>query len=95
MQPPLIRYTSRSANSITFLARPLAASSGGCTAGTICRRCWCNPRNAENLSATALVSARARQRFLTDTRGDDEQVIGRLHPYLEPRLRHPQAFRCR
>ena len=48
-------------------------------------------RNAENLSESAGISARAIQRFLTEARWSDDAVIGRLHEYLAPRLGHPEA----
>ena len=49
-------------------------------------------RNAENLSETVPVSARAMQRFLTESPWDDDTVIGRLQEYLAPRLEHPEAI---
>ena len=48
-------------------------------------------RNAENLSESVGVSARALQRFLTEARWDDGAVIGRLQEYLAPKLAHPEA----
>ena len=48
-------------------------------------------RNAENLSESVGISARAMQRFLTEARWDDDAVIGRLQEYLAPRLGHPEA----
>ena len=48
-------------------------------------------RNAENLSESVGVSARALQRFLTDSSWDDDAVTGRLQEYLAPRLGHPEA----
>ena len=48
-------------------------------------------RNAENLSESVGISARAMQRFLTEARWDDAAVIGRLQEYLAPRLAHPEA----
>ena len=48
-------------------------------------------RNAENLSESVGISARAMQRFLTEARWDDDAVIGRLEEYLAPRLGHPEA----
>ena len=48
-------------------------------------------RNAENLSETVPASARAMQRFLTESPWDDDAVIGRLQEYLAPRLGHPEA----
>ncbi len=48
-------------------------------------------RNAENLSETVPVSARAMQRFLTESPWDDDAVIGRLQEYLAPRLGHPEV----
>ena len=43
-------------------------------------------RNAENLSETVLASARVMQRFLAESPGDDDTVIGLLPEYLGPRL---------
>ena len=48
-------------------------------------------RNAENLSESVGISARAMQRFLTEARWSDDAVMGRLHEYLAPRLGHPEA----
>ena len=48
-------------------------------------------RNAENLSESVGVSARALQRFLNEARWDDDAVMGRLQEYLAPRLAHPEA----
>ena len=48
-------------------------------------------RNAENLSETVPASARAMQRFLTESPWDDDTVIGRLQEYLGSRLEHPEA----
>ena len=48
-------------------------------------------RNAENLSESVGVSARALQRFLTDSSWDDDAVTGRLQECLAPRLGHPEA----
>ena len=48
-------------------------------------------RNAENLSESVGISARAMQRFLTEARWSDDTVIGRLQEYLAPRLGHPDA----
>ena len=48
-------------------------------------------RNAENLSESVGVSARALQRFLTEARWSDDAVMGRLQEYLAPRLAHPEA----
>ena len=48
-------------------------------------------RNAENLSESLGISARAMQRFLTEARWSDDTVIGRLQEYLAPRLGHPEA----
>ena len=48
-------------------------------------------RNAENLSETVPVSAKAMQRFLTESPWDDDTVIGRLQEYLGPRLEDPEA----
>ena len=48
-------------------------------------------RNAENLSESVGVSARALQRFLTEARWDDDAVMVRLQEYLAPRLAHPEA----
>ena len=49
-------------------------------------------RNAENLSETVPVSARAMQRFLAKSPWDDEAVMARLQEYLAPRLEHPEAI---
>ena len=49
-------------------------------------------RNAENLSESVGVSARAMQRFLTEARWSDDTVTGRLQEYLAPRLGHPEAL---
>ena len=73
---------------------PPAANSGGSTAGITSRHCWCRAqerRNAENLSESVGVSARAMQRFLTEARWSDDAVIGRLQEYLGRRLGHPDA----
>ena len=48
-------------------------------------------RNAENLSESVGISARAMQRFLTEARWSDDAVIGRLQEYLAPRLGHAEA----
>ena len=48
-------------------------------------------RNAENLSEMVPASARAVQRFLTESRWNDDAVMGRLQEYLGPRLEHPEA----
>ena len=48
-------------------------------------------RNAENLSESVGISARAMQRFLTEARWSDDTVIGRLQEYLAPRLGHSEA----
>ncbi len=48
-------------------------------------------RNAENLSESVGISARAMQRFLTEARWSDETAIGRLQKYLAPRLGHSEA----
>ena len=48
-------------------------------------------RNAENLSESVGISARAMQRFLTEARWSDDTAIGRLQEYLAPRLGHPEA----
>ena len=48
-------------------------------------------RNAENLSESVGVSARALQRFLTEARWDDDAVMVRLQEYLAPRLAHPEV----
>ena len=48
-------------------------------------------RNAENLSEMVPASARAVQRFLTESPWDDDAVIERLQEYLGPRLEHPEA----
>ena len=51
-------------------------------------------RNAENLSESVGVSARAMQRFLTEARWDDDRVIARLQEYLAPRLGYPLRCGC-
>ena len=48
-------------------------------------------RNAENLSESVGISARAVQRFLTEARWSGDTVIGRLQEYLAPRLGNPDA----
>ena len=48
-------------------------------------------RNAENLSETVPASARAMQRFLTESPWDDDLVTGHLQEYLGPRLEHAEA----
>ena len=48
-------------------------------------------RNAENLSEAVPASARAMQRFLTESPWCDEGVMGRLQEYLGPRLGHPEG----
>ena len=48
-------------------------------------------RNAENLSESVGVPARAMQRFLTAAPWDDDVVMGRLQEYLAPRLGHSEA----
>ena len=48
-------------------------------------------RNAENLSESVGVPARAMQRFLTEAPWDDDAVMARLQEYLAPRLEHPEA----
>ena len=48
-------------------------------------------RNAENLSESVGVSARAMQRFLTEARWDDDRVVENLQEYLGPRLEHQEA----
>ncbi len=48
-------------------------------------------RNAENLSESVGVSARAMQRFLSEAPWDDDLVMGRLQEYLGPRLAHSEA----
>ena len=52
-------------------------------------------RNAENLSESVGVSARAMQRFLTEARWDDDRVVENLQEYLgpklAPRLGHPEG----
>ena len=47
--------------------------------------------NAENLSESVGIPARAMQRFLTGARWSDDAVIGRLQEYLAPRLGHSEA----
>ena len=51
-------------------------------------------RNTENLSGMVPASARAVQRFLTESPWDDDAVMGRLQEYLGPRLEHPEAVWC-
>ncbi len=48
-------------------------------------------RNAENLSESVGVPARAMQRFLTAAPWDDDAVMGRLQECLASRLGHPEA----
>jgi len=48
-------------------------------------------RNAENMAEALPVSARALQRFLSESPWEDDPVIGRLQAYLGPRLSHPLA----
>ena len=48
-------------------------------------------RNAENLSESVGVPARAMQRFLTAAPWDEDAVMGRLQEYLAPRLGHSEA----
>ena len=48
-------------------------------------------RNAENLSESVGIPARAMQRFLTEARWSDDAVIGRLQEYLAPKLGHSEA----
>ena len=70
------------------------AVSRGTTARTISRALLVQSqdrRNAENLSESVGVSARAMQRFLTKAPWDDDAVMGRLQEYLSPRLGHPEA----
>ena len=47
--------------------------------------------NAENLSEVVPASARDLQRFLTESRWSDRQLIGRLQEVMAPRLEHPNA----
>ena len=49
-------------------------------------------RNAENLSEAVPVSARAMQRFLTESPWVDDAVMGRRQEYLGPLLEHPEAI---
>ena len=61
--------------------RPSAASSGREHSRTYLQALLVQAqerRNAENLSESVGVSARSLQRFLTDSRWDDDAVIGRL-----------------
>ena len=51
-------------------------------------------RNAENLSESVGISARAMQRFLTEARWDDAAVIGRLQEYLAPGWLTPRRCGC-
>jgi SRSO17 transposase len=48
-------------------------------------------RNAENLAEVLPVSARVLQRFLTESRWEDDALIARLQEYLGSRLPHPWA----
>ena len=48
-------------------------------------------RNAENLSEAVLVSARAMQRFLTESPWDDDAVMEQLQQYLVPKLGHSEG----
>ena len=83
-----------SGNFTPSLPPPSAASSGGSTAGPIFQALLVQAqerRNAENLSESVGISARAMQRFLTEARWDDDAVTGRLQEYLAPRLGHPEA----
>ena len=48
-------------------------------------------RNAENLSESVGVPARAMQRFLTAAPWDDDAVMGHLQECLASRLGHPEA----
>jgi SRSO17 transposase len=48
-------------------------------------------RNAENLAEVLPVSARVLQRFLTESRWEDDALIARLQEYLSSRLPHPWA----
>ena len=48
-------------------------------------------RNAENLSESVGVSARAMQRFLAKAPWDDDAVMARLQEYLGSRLGHTGA----
>lgn len=47
--------------------------------------------NAENLSEVTDASERVLQRFLTESKWDDDAVMGKLQEYLGPRLTHPEA----
>src|SRR5215210_4425981 len=48
-------------------------------------------RNAENLAEVLPVSARVLQRFLTESRWEDDALIARLQEHLSSRLPHPWA----
>lgn len=48
-------------------------------------------RNAENLAEVVSSSARVLQRFLTESRWDDNAVVERLQAYVAPRLDHWDA----
>ena len=80
-------------NSTPSLRPPSAASSGGDHSGNYLQANLLvqdqERRNAENLSESVGISARAMQRFLTEARWSDETVIGRLQEYLAPRLGQP------
>ena len=73
-----------------FAASCSGASSGGSTARNYLRALLVQDqerRNAENLSESVGISARAMQRFLTKARwSDDDAVMGRL-----PEIPGPQA----
>jgi SRSO17 transposase len=47
--------------------------------------------NAENLSDVVAASPRVLQRFVTESRWSDRQMIGRLQSVMAPRLQHPDA----
>ena len=47
--------------------------------------------NAENLSDVVPASPRVLQRFITESRWSDRDVIGRLQSVMAPRLQHPDA----
>ena len=78
--------------------RGLGAGRRGITAVIISRQALLvqsgERRNAENLSETVPASARAMQRFLTESPWDDDGVMGRLQEYLGPRLGHPEGCGC-
>ena len=72
-------------------AASFGGSSSGCRPQAVATAGITSLVDAENLSESVGISARAMQRFLTEARWSDETVIGRLQEYLAPRLGHPEA----